>query len=330
MFLYSFRSIMKLNLFPLLCLTGHIHVTILQTVLHNYTLIKSSQTWPVAQNYCRTFYNDLATIVSNDDWVKVMALAKAGTTSQAWVGLYNDINSWRWSFHNVSLISTSFSQWYSGQPDNNNGNESCATIGTSGYWWDFPCANRYPFICYNGNYTGVERFVGVANLQLSWLDAQAYCRQFHTDLASAINATDNSQLGGVASQQGISWFGLYRDTWKWSDGTKASNLTWLPAQPNNYYRPENCGRFNNGPLSDELCTNKYYFFCHTVIPVRNKQVMKLQVLSDGAVFDPTVQFMTLELIKQKLKEHGMFFNSTVHFRVLPDGNIFYKKRQNNP
>lgn len=224
-----------------------------------------------------------------------MALAKAGTTSQAWVGLYNDINSWHWSFHNVSLISTSFSQWYSGQPDNNNGNESCATIGTSGYWWDFPCANRYPFICYNGesvcfifgfrnidlatcatkiinpillpcftgNYTGVERFVGVANLQLSWLDAQAYCRQFHTDLASAINATDNSHLGGVASQQGTSWFGLYRDTWKWSDGTKASNLTWLPAQPNNYYRPENCGRFNNGPLSDELCTNNYYFFCHT-------------------------------------------------------------------
>ncbi|KAM9454754.1 putative C-type lectin domain family 20 member A [Clarias gariepinus] len=320
---------MKLNILHLLCLAGLVPVTNLQPVLHNYTLIKSSKTWSLAQDYCRTFFGDLATIVSNDDWVKVMALAKATATSQAWIGLYNDVNSWRWSFHNISLITAGFSNWYSSQPDNNIGKESCAVIDTGGQWWDFPCANLYPFICYNGSYSGAARFVGVTNVQLSWSGAQAYCREFHTDLASAINSGDNSQLAAVALQQGISWFGLYRDTWKWSDGTKVSNLTWLPAQPNNFYRPENCGRFNNGPFSDETCSNTYNFFCHIVIPVRHKQVVKLQLMSYDTTLDAVLQPTVLELIKQKMDEYGMLFNSTVSFRVQQsDGNVFYKKPRN--
>ncbi|KAG7314248.1 hypothetical protein KOW79_022744 [Hemibagrus wyckioides] len=62
-----------------------------------------------------------------------------------------------------------------------------------------------------------------------------------------------------------------------------------------------------------------------VSPVRS-QTVRLQVKSDGSVFDPAVQSFILEQITQKLKEHLME-NATVTWRVQPDGNIFHKKKQ---
>ncbi|KAF7689188.1 hypothetical protein HF521_012541 [Silurus meridionalis] len=321
---------MRLNLFLLLCLSGLNPITNLPAILHNYTFIPSVQTWPVAQNYCRTFYHDLATISTSDDQAKIMALAAQTLTGQAWVGLYNDISSWQWSFPNISLIRTGFSQWYSGQPDNADGNQSCGAIHLGGYWHDIRCTYLKPFICYNSNYSDAERFVGVTT-PLSWMDAQAYCQHFHTDLASAINSSDNSELSYVVSLQGFSWFGLHRDTWKWSDGTQMSNVTWLSGQPNNYFKPENCGSFNNGFMSDELCIKTSpSSVTLVIIPVRKHQIMNFQVLSDGTGFNPAFQLTFLQLINLKLKEHDMLLNSAVRFRLQPDGNLFYRKRKYYP
>ncbi|KAF4071327.1 hypothetical protein AMELA_G00271920 [Ameiurus melas] len=63
----------------------------------------------------------------------------------------------------------------------------------------------------------------------------------------------------------------------------------------------------------------------TISQVRS-QIMRLQVKSDGSVFDPAVQSSILDQIKQKLKENGMLENTTVTWKVQPDGNIFHKKR----
>ncbi|KAF7686796.1 hypothetical protein HF521_015189 [Silurus meridionalis] len=61
-----------------------------------------------------------------------------------------------------------------------------------------------------------------------------------------------------------------------------------------------------------------------------RQTVKLQVKSDGSVFDPAVQSSILDQIKQKLKENGMLENTTVTWAVQPDGNIFHKKKKNDP
>ncbi|XP_027004146.2 aggrecan core protein-like [Tachysurus fulvidraco] len=132
-------------------------------------------------------------------------------------------------------------------------------------------------------------------------------------------------LAQVKNIQGDSWIGLYRDTWKWSDGTIASNLPWAPGYPNNYYGNDNCAVVNNGLLHDYPCNFMYYFVCHSISTMRN-QTVRLQVKSDGSVFDPAVQSSILEQMKKKLKEHGMLENTTVTWRVQPDGNIFKKKK----
>ncbi|XP_053533567.1 putative C-type lectin domain family 20 member A isoform X2 [Ictalurus punctatus] len=280
-------------------------------------------TWPVAQNYCRVMYTDLATILSDTDWLRFeKEAASKGLATSAWVGLYNDINSWRWSLNHLPLKNVTYTKWRTGQPDNRLGKQACVLIGYYNSWWDEPCTQLRPFICYNANFSGAARFIGIRSPLLTWPQAQTYCRTHHTDLASSLNSSDNDMLVQVKNIQGYSWIGLYRDTWKWSDGTNASNIPWAPGQPNNYWGRENCAVVNNGLFYDVRCTNLNYFFCHTIYPARS-QIMRLQVKSDGSVFDPAVQSSILDQIKQKLEEKGMLENTTVTWKVQPDGNIFH-------
>ncbi|XP_046699416.1 uncharacterized protein LOC124381645 [Silurus meridionalis] len=219
-----------------------------------------------------------------------------------------------------------------GEPNNNYGEESCCVImNTTGYWADKPCADLKPFICYDDNLSGADRFIGVASPLLNWAGAQTYCRTHHTDFSSSLTSSDNDFITQVTTIQGDSWFGLYRETWKWLNNTKTSNLPWYNGQPNNYYGSDNCGAFYKGlySLIDDPCTSQYYFFCYTNSPVR-KQVMRLQVKSDGSVFDPAVQSSILEQMKKKLEEHVMFKNITLSWKLQPDGNIFYKKKKARP
>ncbi|XP_027004137.2 C-type lectin 1-like [Tachysurus fulvidraco] len=254
---------MKLNLFLLLLLTGLVPVAILQTVLHKYDLIMTGATWPVAQNYCRVIYDDLATVISDTDWLRLKKeTADKNLATYALVGLYNDINSWRWSLNDLPLKNVTYTCWYPGQPNNLGGKEECGIISTGTGWRDIPCTLLRPFICYNANFSGAARFIGITT-PLSWPQAQAYCREHHTDLASALNSSDQNMLAQVRNIQGDSWIGLYRDTWKWSDGTIASNLPWAPGYPSNDYGNEDCAVVNNGLFYDATCTYPYPFFCHS-------------------------------------------------------------------
>ncbi|XP_053533568.1 macrophage mannose receptor 1 [Ictalurus punctatus] len=283
-------------------------------------------TWPVAQSYCRVMFTDLATILSDTDWLQFeKEAASKGLTTSTWVGLYNDFNSWRWSLNHLPLTSVTYTSWISAEPNNLGGNQACAIIDTSGKWRDRSFTDLNPFICYNANFSGAARFIGISSPLLTWPQAQTYCRTHHTDLASSLNSSDNDMLRQVSSIQGESWIGLYRDTWKWSDGTNASNIPWAPGQPDNAGGYEDCAVVNNGLFYDEQCTNLHYFFCNTIYPARS-QIIRLQVKSDGSVFDPAVQSSILDQIKQKLEEKGMLENTTVTWKVQPDGNIFHKKK----
>ncbi|XP_053335901.1 putative C-type lectin domain family 20 member A [Clarias gariepinus] len=287
-------------------------------------------TWPVAQNYCRVMYTDLATILSDTDWLRLKTETKSkGLTTPAWVGLWNDINSWRWSLGDLSLKNVTYTNWFPGCPSNLGGKAGCVYLysGTLTNWFDDACTNYRPFICYNANFTGSDKFIIITKAALPWLEARAYCRQYHTDLASALNSSDQTILTQMSSIFNP-WVGLYRDTWKWSDGTNATDLQWAPGKPNNAGGNYNCAAVSEGFFIDGPCNIPNNFFCHTLYLTKS-QTMRLRVESDRSVFDPAVQSLILEQIQQKLDENGMLENITVTWKVQPDGNIFHKKKKNN-
>ncbi|XP_046706395.1 C-type lection lectoxin-Enh3-like [Silurus meridionalis] len=163
---------------------------------------------------------------------------------------------------------------------------------------------------------------------MNWSDAHAYCQEFHTDLALANSTAENDRMQSIAYVQGRSWIGLYRDSWKWSDGTNTSNFMWLAGQPDNYYQNENCAVLNNGWFNDVKCNQLHYFICHTTHLLRRQQTVKLKVKSsDESVTDSDMQSAISELIKKKLEENGMLGNTTVTWRVQTDGQVFHKKKE---
>ncbi|XP_053336305.1 putative C-type lectin domain family 20 member A isoform X2 [Clarias gariepinus] len=282
-------------------------------------------TWTAAQDYCRAKYTDLAIILSNTDWLRLNKVTiSKGLATYVWAGLWNDVNSWRWSLGDIPLQSGTYTNWYTGEPGNNAPGEACIAMGGNDQWWDVPCTQLRAFVCYDVKFSGASRFISITNPVLTWIDARAYCRQHHTDLAISFSSSDNSIIGQVS---GIydPWIGLYRDTWKWSDGTNATNLPWIPGQPDNSGGVENCAVVYNDLLNDVSCTSLYGFFCHTNFPTRS-QTVRLQVKSDWSVFDPSVQSSILDQIKQKLKKNGIL-ETTVTWSVMPDGNIFHKKKR---
>lgn len=67
--------------------------------------------------------------------------------SNAWIGMYDDVNSWRWSLRNEPCLN--ISKWMSGQPNNNYGDQKCGVLIPGG-WDDRGCAEQYPFVCFDG------------------------------------------------------------------------------------------------------------------------------------------------------------------------------------
>ncbi|XP_058272508.1 C-type lectin domain family 10 member A-like [Hemibagrus wyckioides] len=145
---------MKNYLILLMFFTGE--VPLVHSVPRKYYLIQQGKTWSEAQDYCRATHTDLAIIKSNDDMVRLQNEAqKQQFSSSAWIGLYNNINSWRWSMGNEPLETT---RWGGAEPNNWGGHEECGII-TSWGWADVSCTFPLPFVCFDGKNLKIALFL---------------------------------------------------------------------------------------------------------------------------------------------------------------------------
>uniref|UniRef100_A0A3B5ARZ7 C-type lectin domain-containing protein n=1 Tax=Stegastes partitus TaxID=144197 RepID=A0A3B5ARZ7_9TELE len=89
----------------------------------------------------------------------------------------------------------------------------------------------------------------------TWKDAQIYCRERYTDLASVRSYRENHHIMMLADGRSF-WIGLYRGQWKWSDGTPVSfqkqNL-----QPNSNHA--SCGQLNHHKWRVVKCKTPTFF-----------------------------------------------------------------------
>ncbi|XP_036419993.1 macrophage mannose receptor 1-like [Colossoma macropomum] len=240
-----------------------------------YHFVNDYKTWYEAQSYCRELYVDLASIDSLEEGLQLISLVNIRNIIPAWIGLYDDLNIWRWSLEDDDFYKGNegkFRNWYIEKPTNRYGNHLCALYSTTDMTWaELSCSSEFPFICYDGSVNATERYV-VVSQYMNWTEAQSYCREFYTDLVSVRNDTENRKLKSVflatftyAFYTYDTWIGLYR-TSSWSDRSNSSFSNWKPGQPDNAGENEHCTAvsFSDfGQWTDENCIHTLPFLCYS-------------------------------------------------------------------
>ncbi|KAK6470011.1 macrophage mannose receptor 1-like, partial [Huso huso] len=230
-----------------------------------YILIEESKTWYEAQQYCRENHTDLVSIKCDTEKEKIKNITKDGDKA-FWIGLFN--NPWKWSDGG----DLDFQNWNSGKLSGDE-NEKCVFIELNERTWkDEKCDTKLPFFCYDANlsqaqYTFFSGICAVASGHFrkyhfvkdekSWFDAQSYCREKHTDLATIESQAETEKLN-ISAGLTNAWIGLYYDkeNWQWSNGDNVSYYNWTSSL--------SCTSVDsNGEWVDSDCNNvKYSFICY--------------------------------------------------------------------
>uniref|UniRef100_A0A3Q3AQY0 C-type lectin domain-containing protein n=1 Tax=Kryptolebias marmoratus TaxID=37003 RepID=A0A3Q3AQY0_KRYMA len=116
----------------------------------------------------------------------------------------------------------------------------------------FPCQCCFITCLYEYHYVGENK---------NWSEAQQYCREKYTDLATVSNMTDMKRiLNKPAGNMNEAWIGLYDQTdgnrmWHWS----------LPGFNNDKYNSGQCAMTvfdDGGRWRNEDCTDRKPFICY--------------------------------------------------------------------
>ncbi|XP_016110447.1 low affinity immunoglobulin epsilon Fc receptor-like [Sinocyclocheilus grahami] len=151
------------------------------------------KSWTEAQSYCREKYTDLVTINDIQEQNDIEQAIKS-SSDRVWIGL-KSTNSWIWSLSDPDFYTheTQYRNWGPSQP---NGDGDCVYMD---------CSSK-----------GFVSGTGEKN----WTEAQKYCREYHTDLASVRNQSENEQIQSIITDK-QAWIGLHR-LWVWSDNSTAA------------------------------------------------------------------------------------------------------------
>uniref|UniRef100_A0A8C5G5Y1 C-type lectin domain-containing protein n=1 Tax=Gouania willdenowi TaxID=441366 RepID=A0A8C5G5Y1_GOUWI len=166
----------------------------------NVFFVNSSETWPVAQKYCRENYVDLVTVTNNKVVEKINSEAGG---SQVWIGLHRAPNFF-WS----DGSNFTFSIW-----DTND-----------------LCVNMKNQIFISIKYNHSVKILFSKTLMIvstgSQLDPNKYCRENYVDLVTVTNIKVVEKIYRK-TRGSVVWIGLHRaPNFFWSDGSNFTFNNW--------------------------------------------------------------------------------------------------------
>uniref|UniRef100_I3K0I1 C-type lectin domain-containing protein n=1 Tax=Oreochromis niloticus TaxID=8128 RepID=I3K0I1_ORENI len=231
--------------------------------LYEYHFIAENKSWYEAQRYCREKYTDLAKVFDMTD----MSRLRNSTQNQgeAWIGLNNNTGGnrmWHWSLPGVEYIQ----------------NDSSWNLSGRAYWEypgncvrkrdklaDVSCNTMTWFICYD-EMKKDNKTLYLITTPMNWTQAQTYCRYNHTDLASGLDQVDGEEMKALFAGRVMSvWIGLFRDSWRWSDGSDFSFRYWDMQLFNDEQSNKTCAMTllnRSGKWSSDECDKEKPFFCY--------------------------------------------------------------------
>ncbi|XP_007574483.1 C-type mannose receptor 2-like [Poecilia formosa] len=302
-----------------------------------FVFVNELMTWPAAQSFCRQNFMDLVTVSSMEDVTLLTSMVDLDTMvydssdfkHRAWIGLSEDLNSWRWSITDPNFYrdrEAAFRNWAENEPNNYLGAESCVGMWNNGFWNDNHCQMLAKVICHDVQEQNVSLIF--INQTMSWPAAQSHCRKHHTDLASVRTVSENEQIKGLVQSAGElqAWIGLYRLSWVWVDGSNSSFRHWRASEPNG--SEENCAAAvpaDGGRWEDWPCSWKMPFFCNAVPGSKRLVKVKLVKSSSLDLRDPAVLADLLQQFEQKLKASRSDGDVRLSWRKTLEGEIFHQE-----
>ncbi|XP_064795217.1 macrophage mannose receptor 1-like [Oncorhynchus masou masou] len=310
--------------------------------LHQYHLISNNTNWTDAQSYCRAHYTDLATVDDMEDLNRL--ITSVSFDDWFWIGLKKgDSMKWNWSLADRRFYregETEFRNWDTGTPQNGN----CALMSPAGLWNNASCDDQHHFICYDGKQDTNLTYVLIQENR-TWIYAQRYCRQHHTDLVSVRNQTENTEIEKKISPRGLPvWIGLFQDSWRWSDQSDSSFRNWLPRysiikHTTALWRYNCTLNYSDLKWINLPCDVTNPFICYGPAvetpekPQLKRHVVRMKMTPKDQNLnfsDPAVQDSILQDIRNKLKEQGLPADTKVTWKKQPDGKVFHKEEEGSP
>uniref|UniRef100_A0A3B3UVU4 C-type mannose receptor 2-like n=1 Tax=Poecilia latipinna TaxID=48699 RepID=A0A3B3UVU4_9TELE len=195
--------------------------------LYQFLYINENKTWTEAQQYCRENHTDLVTVTNMKDMERLLSIS-AGDWMDAWIGLYDQTEGDRrqyWSLPGVEFDDNE-TIWNPGEPNVCGKRENCGLLVNTSKWGYASCSIQRYFLCYNGEYH-CDSLLFLNKARNSWQKAQSYCRENHTDLISGTKQLQDEEVEkAMKSTHRKPFIGLFRDTWRWSDGSSFSFRHW--------------------------------------------------------------------------------------------------------
>ncbi|XP_043077432.1 macrophage mannose receptor 1-like [Puntigrus tetrazona] len=299
--------------------------------------------WPDAQSYCRERFTDLATVDSMDDVNKLVNIIDDGYSGSVWIGLKKRTQK-RWVWSSGENTTSQYYNWASGQP---NWNGDCVATYL-GAWYDISCDFMRYFVCY-GEYPvllhlGISILIGgkpehrvylhfsiensgyiLVQSAKIWSDAQSYCRQHYTDLATIHNSDELDQINQILLSGYVIWIGLFLDSWGWSDQWDLSFRHWAAGQTSQ--TSGDCvgmTRTNSGRWSQYSCDLEQPLICYGDDKLIKKQIIRLKLSCNGkcTLSDLSLQTPILNEISEKLKSMGLEGDSKIIWRNEEGDKVF--------